>query len=172
MSFSQIPPHAFQFQNACAPFLCGDALPLHDSFNPQQVQQRFAEHAVRFGRLASAFWTPALTLWTFLRQVLSADGSCRQAVCHTVLAFALSRPVEAFDTAAYCRARAKLPTALLQDLALDVGHHLEAQVPAAWRWHGRDVRLVDGSTSRLPDTPANQRAYPQRKTQQPGLGLP
>src|SRR5262249_35885244 len=39
-------------------------------------------------------------------------------------------------------------------------------------WHGRDVRLVDGSTSRLPDTPENQHAYPQPKTQQPGLGLP
>jgi putative transposase len=172
MPFSPIPPHAFQFKNALAPFLCGDALPLPESLNPEQVQHRFTEHQVRFGRLASALWTPALTLWTFLRQVLSDDRSCRQAVCHTVLAFALSRPVEAFDTAAYCRARAKLPTALLQALALDVGHHLEAQVPVAWLCHSRHVHLVDGSTSRLPDTPENQQAYPQPKTQKPGLGLP
>jgi len=172
MPFSRIQPHDFQFKNALAPFLYGEALPLPNILEPAQVEQHFTAHRVSFGHLASALWTPALTLWTFLRQVLSDDRSCRQAVCHTVLAFALSRPVEAFDTAAYCRARAKLPTALLQDLALDVGHHLEAQVPAAWRWHGRDVRLVDGSTSRLPDTPANQRAYPQPKTQQPGLGLP
>jgi putative transposase len=172
MPFSSMPPHAFQFQNACAPFLYGDTLPLPGSFAPAQVEQRFTEHRVGFGRLATALWTPALTLWTFLRQVLSDDRSCRQAVCHTVLAFALSRPPNAFDTAADCRARAKLPTALLQDLALDVAQHLEAQMPAAWRWHGRDVRLVDGSTSRLPDTPENQRAYPQPKSQKPGLGLP
>src|SRR6266446_6312665 len=125
MPFSPIQPQAFQLKNACAPFLCGAALPLSDSLDPAQVQQRFTEHRVSFGRLATALWTPALTLWTFLRQVLSADHSCRQAVCHTVLAFALTRPPEAFDTAAYCRARAKLPTALLQDLALHVGRRLE-----------------------------------------------
>jgi hypothetical protein len=152
--------------------LCGDALPLAGTFGPEQVQQRFAEHQVRFGRLGTALWTPAVTLWTFLHQVLSADRSCRQAVCHAVLAFALTRPPDAFDTSAYCRARAKLPTALLQRLALDVGHHLEAQAPDAWLWHGRHVCLVDGSTSRLPDTPENPQAYPQPKTRKAGLGLP
>jgi putative transposase len=172
MPFSPIPPQAFQCNHACAPFLNGDALPLPHLFEPEQVQQRFAEHPVSFGQSATALWTPLLTLWTFLRQVLSADRSCRQAVCHVVLAFALTRPPEAFDTAAYCRARAKLPPALLQDLTLDVGRRLEAQVPAAWLWHGRHVHLVDGSTSRLADTPENQRAYPQPKSQKPGLGLP
>jgi len=172
MPFSPMPPHAFQYQSACAPFLYGDALPLPNIFAPAQVEQRFTEHRVCFGHLASALWTPALTLWTFLRQLLRDDHSCRQAVCHSVLAFALSRPPETFDTAASCRARAKLPTALLQDLAVDVAQHLEAQMPAAWRWHGRDVRLVDGSTRRLADTPANQQAYPQPKSQKPGRGLP
>jgi hypothetical protein len=172
MSFSPIPPHAFQWHNACGPFLCGDTLPLPDSWDPQQVEQHVAEHGVRFGHLSSAFWTPALTLWTFLRQVLSADPSCRQAVCHTVLAFALTRDPDTFDTAAYCRARGQLPTPLLERLALDVSHHLEEQAPAAWLWHGRHVHVVDGSTSRLPDTAENQQAYPQPKTQQPGLGLP
>jgi hypothetical protein len=61
---------------------------------------------------------------------------------------------------------------LLERLALDVGRHLEDHAPAAWLWHGRHVHLVDGSTSRLPDTPENQQAYPQPKSQQPGLGLP
>jgi hypothetical protein len=168
MPFSPITPQTFQCNHACAPFLNGDALPLPHIFDPEQVQQRFAEHRVSFGQRTRALWTPFLTLWTCLRQVLSADRSCRQAVCHTVLAFALTRPPETFDTAAYCRARAKLPAALLQDLTLDVGRRLEAQVPAPLLWHGRHVHLVDGSTSRLPDTPENQRAYPQPKSQKPG----
>src|SRR5580700_592924 len=88
MPFSPIPPQAFQCKNACAPFLIGEALPLPNIFEPEQVQQRLTEHQVSFGQLASAFWTPALTLWTFLCQVLSSDRSCRQAVCHVVLAFA------------------------------------------------------------------------------------
>jgi hypothetical protein len=172
MPFSSMPPHAFQFKNALAPFLHGHTLPLPDSLDPDLVQQRFAVHPVTFGHHARAFWTPALTLWAFLRQVLGPDRSCRQAVCHAALAFALTRPPDAFDTAAYCRARAKLPAALLRDLALDVGQQLEEHAPTTWLWHGRHACLVDGSTSRLPDTPENQRAYPQAKTQQPGLGLP
>jgi putative transposase len=172
MPFSRIPPHDFQCKHTCAPFLNGAALPLPDLLEPEQLQDRLAEHQVSFGQTARAFWTPALTLWTFLRQVLSPDRSCRQAVCHVVLAFALTRDPESYDTAAYCRARGQLPTALIQDLTLDVGRRLEAQVPAAWLWHGRHVHLIDGSTSRLPDTPENQRAFPQPKSQKPGLGLP
>ncbi len=172
MPFPPFHPHSFQCKNACAPFLDGDSLPLPHLFDPAQLQQRFAEHHVSFGHLAHALWTAPVTLWAFLRQVLDADGSCRQAVCATVLTFALTRPPESFDTGAYCRARGHLPTPLLECLALDVGHHLEAQVPAAWLWHDRHVHLVDGSTSRLPDTPENQQAYPQPKSQKPGLGLP
>ncbi len=172
MPFSTLPPHAFQWKNVCAAFLGGEALPLADSFAPEQVQQRFREYPVAFGRRDNALWTPAVVLWAFLRQVLSADRSCRQAVCNVVLAFAVSRPPQAFDTAAYCRARGKLPTPLLECLALDVGQDVDAQAPAAWRWHGRRVRLVDGSSSRLADTPENQQAYPQPKTPRAGLGLP
>lgn len=32
--------------------------------------------------------------------------------------------------------------------------------------------LVDGSAVSMPDTPANQRAYPQLRSQKPGLGFP
>jgi hypothetical protein len=34
------------------------------------------------------------------------------------------------------------------------------------------VRVVDGSTITMPDTPENQAEYPQAKTQAPGCGLP
>jgi hypothetical protein len=44
--------------------------------------------------------------------------------------------------------------------------------PARWCWHGRDVKLVDGSTLSMPDTAANQQAYPQPASQKPGLGFP
>ena len=35
-----------------------------------------------------------------------------------------------------------------------------------------EIKLVDGSSSRLPDTEENQKAFPQPKTQKPGLGFP
>jgi hypothetical protein len=39
-------------------------------------------------------------------------------------------------------------------------------------WNGRHVHLIDGSSSRLPDTEENQKAFPQAKTQKKGLGFP
>jgi hypothetical protein len=48
----------------------------------------------------------------------------------------------------------------------------EREVPKRWLWHGRHVKLVDGSTCSMPDTEKNQAEYPQSATQQPGLGFP
>src|SRR5262249_52705352 len=48
----------------------------------------------------------------------------------------------------------------------------QAGAPAAWLWHGRRVVLVDGTCASMPDTPANQAAYPQHGGQEPGGGFP
>lgn len=44
--------------------------------------------------------------------------------------------------------------------------------PSAWRWRGRDVKLIDGTTLSMPDTAANQTSFPQSRQQKPGLGFP
>lgn len=49
---------------------------------------------------------------------------------------------------------------------------MSEQALPSWRWMGRPVRLVDGTTVTMPDTPANQRAYPQSRSQKTGLGFP
>ena len=49
---------------------------------------------------------------------------------------------------------------------------MTGDVPERWRWHGRDVKVVDGTTLSMPDTRANQRVYPQPSSQKPGLGFP
>src|SRR5205807_6922471 len=41
-----------------------------------------------------------------------------------------------------------------------------------WLWQGRHVYLFDGTTVTMPDSPANQEAYPQVYNQQPGVGFP
>jgi hypothetical protein len=171
---SSYPPdtHAFQFQQTLAPFLQAEGLPLAHVLTEADIKQAFDDEHVSFGQSRRSFWTPALTLWAFLSQVLGADQSCRQAVAQVVVAFALSCEPQDLDTGAYCRARAKIPVTVLQRLALQVGHNLESSAPQAWRWHGRRVLLADGSTSTLPDTPENQQAFPQPKTQKRGLGFP
>lgn len=42
----------------------------------------------------------------------------------------------------------------------------------AWCWHGLHVKLFDGATVSMPDTPENQRAFPQSSEQKPRLGFP
>jgi hypothetical protein len=39
-------------------------------------------------------------------------------------------------------------------------------------WCGHQVRVVDGTTVTLPDTPENQNRYPQQSVQRPGCGFP
>lgn len=53
-----------------------------------------------------------------------------------------------------------------------VGLKLSDQATTDWLWKGRHVYLVDGSMISMPDTPANQVAYPQHDAQKPGRGFP
>jgi putative transposase len=118
-------------------------------------------------------YTPAVTVWVFLAQCLSPDHSCRDAVAR-LIAWRVThgqKPCSA-DTGAYCAARNDLPEEALHALVRETGRQTESQSPASWHWHGRNVRVVDGSTITMPDTPENQAAYPQMKAQAPGCGFP
>ena len=53
-----------------------------------------------------------------------------------------------------------------------MGERLESMAPSAWRWQGRSIKLFDGTTITMPDTPSNQQAYPQSHEQKQGLGFP
>jgi putative transposase len=155
-----------------APFLSAEGLPFADVLTATDIEQALADEHVVFGSQPHSLWTPALTLWTFLSQVLSGLKACRPAVIRAFTALALTRAAKDFDTGNYCRARAKIPTTVLQRLTLQVGTNLEQQASDAWLWHGQHVVLVDGFTTSAPDTADNQKAYPQPKTQKPGLGFP
>ena len=166
-------PQAFDPRLPLAPFATHPDLPLGQLLSPTELQQAFDDHHVDFGCAAKAVFTPAILLWTWLWQSLSKAKSCGAAVIRTsVLRAALALPPWSEDTGSYCRARVKLPVPFLQQLALTLGQRLEDAAPAAWRWHGRRVHLLDGSTVTLADTPANQKSYPQSRSQQPGLGFP
>ncbi len=127
---------------------------------------------------ASSLWqgwiyTPAVTVWVFLAQCLSADHSCREAVAQ-FLAWRIARGLRpcSAETGAYCTARGQLPEAACHELVRRTGRESERAVPDEWLWRGRRVRVVDGSTITMPDTPENQAEYPQLESQRPGCGFP
>jgi hypothetical protein len=114
------------------PFLQAPGLPFAGVLSEQEVEEAFAAEGVEFGELEGSVYTPALTVWGWLSQVLHTDElrSCSAAVSRIiVLLVAMGREPCAEDTAAYCRARAKLPQVVIRRLAVQVGERLEAQVP-------------------------------------------
>lgn len=118
-------------------------------------------------------FTPLVTLWAFLSQVLSADGSCRDAVAR-VLGFLWKTKglTASHDPSSYCEARRRLPHELMPNLTRLVAGKLRDKVPDEFLWHGRRVRLVDGSSVQMPDTPENQAKFPQPSAQARGCGFP
>src|SRR2546429_537164 len=66
----------------------------------------------------------------------------------------------------------RLPEEFCSAAAGAVGRALDAKADPRWLWKGRRVYLFDGTTVSMPDTPANQAAYPQVYNQGPGLGFP
>ena len=109
----------------------------------------------------------------FLGQVLSADGSCRQAVNDAALNRIIGGlPRCSSNTSAYCQARQRLSTEMVSTLARQVGGMIAGSAPSWWHWQGRPVRLVDGVTVTLADTEENQADYPQSGSQKSGLGFP
>jgi len=163
-------PLARQVASTCRDLVVQPGLPFAQHLPAAQVYQLVQELG---GAYRERIYTPAVTLWTFLTQVRDPDQSCQQAVdrliAHRVAAG--RRPCSA-DTGAYCRARRRLPEALLRALTQQFGHGLAENAEATWRWHGRPVQVVDGTGLSRPDTRANQRAYPPPATVRPGLGLP
>ena len=151
-------------------FLQDGDLPFTNVLSEESVSQALTAAGQVFN---DRIYTPLVTLWVFLSQVLSADHSCRAAVAN-LIAHRLARGQEACsaETGAYCQARKRLPEKFFSDVARHTGQALDAQSHRGWLWKGRPVYIFDGSTVTMPDTPKNQAAYPQIPNQRPGLGFP
>jgi len=116
---------------------------------------------------------PLATVVLFIEQVLGADPSCQDAVARGLSArVALGQAPCSLNTGPYCKARGRLALGLIERLGREIAARLCAAQPARWLWRGRAVKLVDGTTVSMPDTEANQRAFPQSREQKPGLGFP
>jgi hypothetical protein len=110
------------------------------------------------------------TFFGFLYQVLNPDCPCRQVVRQIQALFALHSGSRVDPgTSAYCQARDRLPLDILSRLRCAAAAHAEK---ACQRWRGLWVKVIDGTSSSAPDTPKNQRAYPQPGAQKPGCGFP
>ena len=170
MSRSSTGQHRAQVRTLRAQFAQADGLPFADLLPPPRLEGTLQEEGACW---REAVFSPVLTLWAFLTQLVSADGSCRAAVAR-VMAWLVghARTPCSPNTDPYCKARRRLPESLLVRLTRETGRELHRRARPEWLWHGRRVKVADGTTVSMPDTAANQAAYPQHATQAPGLGFP
>lgn len=116
---------------------------------------------------------PGVVLWAFIGQALDPDHSCRKALARIQAHLArLGGPTISTDTGGYCKARKRLPEGLFARLARRVGAALSGRVRQDDLWCARRVKVVDGTGCSMPDTPANQKKYPQPTSQRKGCGFP
>src|SRR6516164_371029 len=105
-------------------FLQDGDLPFTDVLTEDVLTQALTAVGVWLDRVFS----PLVTLWVFLGQVLSADHSCRAAVAR-LIAHRLSRGQRPYsaETGAYCQARQRLHESFFADVACSVGRGLDEQ---------------------------------------------
>lgn len=142
-----------------------------DALAPADIDQQCRDAAHRW---RESFWSPSITVLTFLLQVLEPGKTLRCAVAQllTQLAAAQRGDLPSADPSAYCQARQRLPGEALTRLLEMLAGRLRQRVGAVDRWLGRRVWVVDGSSASMPDTPDLQQAFPQPAAQAPGCGFP
>jgi Transposase DDE domain len=161
---------AGQVRRFCRCFAQGAGDALGRVIPRQELQRWVTEEG---GAYRERIYGPLQTLMLFIEQVLSADASCQDAVARGLSQrVGLGQAPCSLNSGPYCKARARLALNLIERLGREVGARLVAAQPEAWRWRGREVKLIDGTTVSMPDTAANQAEYPQSRTQKAGLGFP
>jgi putative transposase len=163
------------FHRVTRSLLLEKGLPLGSVLPAAEIERIFRRHDGFFGDTYNGVYNTAVVLWAFLSQVL-ADGkmrSCAAAVARVIdFAILTDQDPPSTDTSAYCKARHKLDEKALHELLTEVAAKIEFAAADEWLWCGRHAKLVDGFTATMPDTPENQEAFPQQKSQKPGIGFP
>ena len=109
----------------------------------------------------------------FLWQMLKPKTSCREVVrqVQALLRLLGRTPIDEGDSA-YIQARQRLPRERLEQALTHTSQVADQRVGSGGQLQGRPVKVVDGSSTQLADTPPNQKAYPQHSGQKPGCGFP
>ena len=114
-----------------------------------------------------------LTFECFVWQMLNPGTACREVVrqVQTLLTLTGRGTMSAGDSA-FIQARQRLPRECLEKAVAATAQTADRRAGQGGRLQGRPVKVVDGSSTQLADTPANQQRYPQPSTQKRGCGFP
>lgn len=114
-----------------------------------------------------------LTFECFVWQLLKPKTACREVVRAVQALFqSLGLGSVKKGTGAYVRARQRLPRERLEKALVHTAQTADRRVGPQGQLQGRPVKVVDCSTTQLPDTKKNQQRYPQPSSQKRGCGFP
>ena len=123
------------------------------------------------GPYRQRIYPPMVTLRLFIDQILSPDAACQDAVGRRLSQRAADNQSPcSLNNGPYCKARRRMALRLPERLCKHLGQSLEGEAAKLWGWRGRSVKIFDATTVSMPDTPSNQHAWPQSRTQANGLG--
>ncbi len=105
----------------------------------------------------------------FLTQAMNEDSSCQNVVNSKAINTTKNVSI---TTGGYCKARKRLPLSMVINLTKHIADKSAKKVSLKWKFQGRDVYLVDGTTFTMPDTKENQDKFPQQNSLKKGLGFP
>jgi hypothetical protein len=134
-----------------------EVLPLLKELLPVQVIRDWMQEAgVRF---YERLFTPAIVIWCLIYQRLSADHSLDTVVSHVSAGGAdplderdrapVSSRIKSESTAAYSKARTRMPLAVVQRVASHLAQAGQQCLEDDGLWHGQRVALLDGTTVML-----------------------
>jgi hypothetical protein len=148
--------------------LWGRLTQLADCLSPEDILATAEGYGWR-----DRIWNPVWTFWTFLVQVLHPGSACREAVAWVLAERAVTSEQRISpDASAYCQARKRVPLSVFVAILHKVGQVLQNKAKDQDLWHSRRVRLVDGSSCSMPDTPELQAVFGQPDGQKQGCGFP
>ena len=165
MSINSINSSANHVKSIVDQIQSSDELPFKEILSSELIGEKLSTLEYR-----DRVFRPDMTIFAFLAQVMGQDQSCSSAVTQVIAHLArCGEEVPSVNTAAYCKARARLPEKILSDLAKETTEELEKEIAPELLWRGRHIKLPDGTSVSMPDTAANQAVYPQSNTQKKGL---
>jgi hypothetical protein len=138
-------------------------LPLSRILSKEIIEESLTQLNIKF---RNRIFNPYITLWLFVSQILSSPQSCQSAVLRLVAWLSRNdKRLCSTRTGGYVQARQRLSVSLIRGLAKKISARIRKETAnqTKWTFHGRSVKLVDGTTLSIEDTKKNNRKYPKRK---------
>lgn len=128
----------------------------------------------RYDSYRNRSFPPEVVLSGMMHQVLTDRGSLSTTLAKiNADRFAMGLEPVSSNTGAFARARSRLPTDLIIDLARGQYSGIKkSEFIDEWLWKGFELKVIDGTTFSVADTDENRKLYPQHGMQSEGAGHP